>query len=250
MKNDTVCKEKASNVFRKERKQYFEIQDLKAQLQDKNIAIYELKKLIKKCKGKSVETKFDKPSVVRQPNAQRIPKPSILGKPAPFSDSLERKYFPKTKPVPKTNKKDAQSHKTTKRYIPVEKKSDSKNHGRQIPIGQKFSPNKSSNMYLKTTPPRSSLTWKPTGRIFYQVGLKWIPIRKSVETYNNTNDSVSPSGKKTNNPNTTICANSSLSAGTSRTSKPISSKGSSNVNNLSTSSLYKHFIFNYVRKHF
>ncbi|GJV71804.1 hypothetical protein Tco_1491799 [Tanacetum coccineum] len=69
LKNDTVCKEKASNVFRKEREQYFEIQDLKAQLQDKNIAISELKKLIEKCKGKSVDTKFDKPSVVRQPNA-------------------------------------------------------------------------------------------------------------------------------------------------------------------------------------
>ncbi|GJT94300.1 hypothetical protein Tco_1083145 [Tanacetum coccineum] len=38
-KNDTVCKEKASNVFRKEREQYVEIQDLKAQLQDKNMAI-------------------------------------------------------------------------------------------------------------------------------------------------------------------------------------------------------------------
>ncbi|GKB43503.1 retrovirus-related pol polyprotein from transposon TNT 1-94 [Tanacetum coccineum] len=73
LKNDTVCKEKASNVFQKEREQYFEIQYLKAQLQDKNIAITELKKLIEKCKGKYVETKFDKPSVVRQPNAQRIP---------------------------------------------------------------------------------------------------------------------------------------------------------------------------------
>nr|GEV16115.1 integrase, catalytic region, zinc finger, CCHC-type, peptidase aspartic, catalytic [Tanacetum cinerariifolium] len=39
VKNDTVCNEKASNVFRKERDQYFKIQDLKAQLQDKNIAI-------------------------------------------------------------------------------------------------------------------------------------------------------------------------------------------------------------------
>ncbi|GKC79581.1 hypothetical protein Tco_1130355 [Tanacetum coccineum] len=65
LKNDTVCKETTSNVFRKEREQYHEIQDLKAQLQDKNIAISELKKLIKKGKGKSVETKFDKPSVVR-----------------------------------------------------------------------------------------------------------------------------------------------------------------------------------------
>ncbi|GJT65244.1 hypothetical protein Tco_1016724 [Tanacetum coccineum] len=87
----------------KEHEQYFEIQDLKAQLQDKNIAISELKKLIEKCKGKYVDTKFDKPSVVRQPNAQRIPKPSVLGKPAPFSDSLERKYFAKKKSVLKTN---------------------------------------------------------------------------------------------------------------------------------------------------
>ncbi|GKC73817.1 hypothetical protein Tco_1119700 [Tanacetum coccineum] len=104
LKNDTVCKEKASNVFRKEREQYFEIQDLKAQLQDKNIAISELKKLIEKCKGKSVDTKFDKPSVVRQPNAQRIPKPSVLGKPTPFSNSLKRTNFAKKKSVLKTSK--------------------------------------------------------------------------------------------------------------------------------------------------
>ncbi|GJS78243.1 hypothetical protein Tco_0728124 [Tanacetum coccineum] len=59
----------------------------------------------------------------------------------------------------------------------------------------------------------------------------WIPIRKSVETYYNANDSASPLGKKKHNPNTTICANSSsLSAGTSMVSEPISSKGSSNVN--------------------
>nr|GEY58178.1 hypothetical protein [Tanacetum cinerariifolium] len=103
VKNDTVWNEQASNVFRKERKQYIEIQDLKAQLQDKNIAISELKKVIEKSKRKSVETKFDKPSVVRQPNAQRNPKPSVLGKPAPFSDSFERRYFSKTKSVPKTN---------------------------------------------------------------------------------------------------------------------------------------------------
>ncbi|GJY20593.1 hypothetical protein Tco_0393159 [Tanacetum coccineum] len=107
------CKEKASNVFRKEREQYFEIQDLKAQLQDKNIAISELKKLIEKCKGKSVDTKFDKPSVVRQPNAQRIPKPSVLGKPAPFSDSLERKYFAKKKSVLKTNESEGLSKPVT-----------------------------------------------------------------------------------------------------------------------------------------
>ncbi|GJS98372.1 retrovirus-related pol polyprotein from transposon TNT 1-94 [Tanacetum coccineum] len=118
LKNDTVCKERASNVFRKEREQYVEIQDLKAQMQDKNMAISELKKLIEKCKGKSVDTKFDKPSVVRQPNAQRIPKPSVLGKPAPFSDSLERKYFAKKKSVPKTNESEGLSKPVTLQNLP------------------------------------------------------------------------------------------------------------------------------------
>nr|GEW09495.1 hypothetical protein [Tanacetum cinerariifolium] len=56
VKNDTVWNEKASNAFRKEREQYIKIQDLKAQLQDKNIAISELKKLIEKGKEKSVDT--------------------------------------------------------------------------------------------------------------------------------------------------------------------------------------------------
>ncbi|GJQ99331.1 retrovirus-related pol polyprotein from transposon TNT 1-94 [Tanacetum coccineum] len=106
MKNNSVCKENGSNVFRKEREQYHEIQDLKAQMQDKNIAISELKKLIEKCKGKSVETQFDKPSVVRQPNAQWIPKPSILGKPTPFSNSLEMSSFQTKQSVNKTNVSD------------------------------------------------------------------------------------------------------------------------------------------------
>nr|GEZ17337.1 integrase, catalytic region, zinc finger, CCHC-type, peptidase aspartic, catalytic [Tanacetum cinerariifolium] len=101
-----------------EREQYFEIQDLKAQLQDKNIAISELKKLIEKGKGKSVDTKFVKPSVVRQPNAQRIPKPSVLGKPAHFSNSLERMYFPKTKSVPKTNVSEGLSIPVTAQTLP------------------------------------------------------------------------------------------------------------------------------------
>ncbi|GJT27921.1 hypothetical protein Tco_0908196 [Tanacetum coccineum] len=65
MKNDKVFKVTASTVFLKEREHYHEIQDLKAQLQDKNIVIIELKKLNEKYKGKSVETKFDKPSIVR-----------------------------------------------------------------------------------------------------------------------------------------------------------------------------------------
>ncbi|GJT28055.1 integrase, catalytic region, zinc finger, CCHC-type containing protein [Tanacetum coccineum] len=99
MKNDTVCKQNESTVFLKELENYFEIQDLKAKLQDKTIAISKLKKLSDKCKGKSMETKFDKPFVVRQLNALRVLKPSVLGKPTPFSNSLERKSFSKTKSI-------------------------------------------------------------------------------------------------------------------------------------------------------
>ncbi|GJU43259.1 hypothetical protein Tco_1200525 [Tanacetum coccineum] len=61
---------------------------------------------------------FDKPSVVRQPNAQRIPKPSVLGKPAPFSNSLERKYFAKKKSVLKTNESEGLSKPVTPQNLP------------------------------------------------------------------------------------------------------------------------------------
>ncbi|GKB38871.1 hypothetical protein Tco_0883813 [Tanacetum coccineum] len=103
IKNDKSFKENQSNVFLKEREQYFEIQDLKAQLQDKGIAISELKKLIEKMKGKSVETKFEKSSVIRQPNAFKSKKQSILGKPATFPNSLAKKDFSKSKSVTTQN---------------------------------------------------------------------------------------------------------------------------------------------------
>ncbi|GJV79878.1 retrovirus-related pol polyprotein from transposon TNT 1-94 [Tanacetum coccineum] len=67
IKNDKVWKQKESSSFRELNDKFFKIQDLKAQLQDKNIAISELKKLIEKMKGKYVETKFVKPTVDHQP---------------------------------------------------------------------------------------------------------------------------------------------------------------------------------------
>ncbi|GJT37943.1 retrovirus-related pol polyprotein from transposon TNT 1-94 [Tanacetum coccineum] len=112
------CKENASNVFRKEREQYHEIQDLKAQMQDKNMVINELKKLILVTKGKSVVTQFDKPSVVRQPNAQRIPKPSVLGKPTPFSNSPAMRSFQTKQSVNKTNVSDGLFKPVTQQSLP------------------------------------------------------------------------------------------------------------------------------------
>ncbi|GKF08371.1 hypothetical protein Tco_0042595 [Tanacetum coccineum] len=122
MKNNSICKENGSHVFRKEREQYHAIQDLKAQMQDKNIAISELQKLIKNCKGKSMETQFDKPSVVRQPNAQRIPKPPVLGKPTPFSNSPEMRSFQTKQSVNKTNVSDGSSKQVTQQNLPQNRK--------------------------------------------------------------------------------------------------------------------------------
>nr|GEY28788.1 integrase, catalytic region, zinc finger, CCHC-type, peptidase aspartic, catalytic [Tanacetum cinerariifolium] len=64
IKNDMLFKVNKTTDFCNEREQYFEIQDLKSQLQDKGIVISELKKLIEKLKGKSVDTKFKKSSVL------------------------------------------------------------------------------------------------------------------------------------------------------------------------------------------
>ncbi|GJV18139.1 retrovirus-related pol polyprotein from transposon TNT 1-94 [Tanacetum coccineum] len=82
LKNDTVCKEKASNVFQKEHEQYFES------------------------------------STARQEHCNKIPKPSVLGKPAPFSNSLERTNFAKKKSVSKTNESEGLSKPVTPQNLP------------------------------------------------------------------------------------------------------------------------------------
>nr|GEX44264.1 hypothetical protein [Tanacetum cinerariifolium] len=84
------CKEKIKN-------------DMLFKLQDKGIVISELKKLIAKLKGKSVDTKFEKSSVIRQPNAFKSQRPSVLGKPTTLSNSFVRKDFSKSKPQLKSN---------------------------------------------------------------------------------------------------------------------------------------------------
>ncbi|GJY04037.1 gag-pol polyprotein [Tanacetum coccineum] len=60
-----------------------------------------------------------------------------------------------------------QSHKTKNSNKPV----DQKRPSRQIFTGDRFSPNKTSAVYEKTSP-RSDLRWKPTGRIFKSVSLR------------------------------------------------------------------------------
>nr|GFB56794.1 hypothetical protein [Tanacetum cinerariifolium] len=101
--------------------------DLKAQLQDKGIVISELKKLIEKLKGKSVDTKFEKSSVIRQPNAFKSQRPLVLGKPTTFSNSFIRKDFSKSTSVTHNNVSNDFSKPVTAQTLPMNKKSCFKN---------------------------------------------------------------------------------------------------------------------------
>ncbi|GJT96427.1 hypothetical protein Tco_1091945 [Tanacetum coccineum] len=67
---------------------------------------------------KTLWKSVDKPSVVRQPNAQRIPKPSVLGKPTPFSNSPEMRSFQTNKSVNKTNASDGLFKPVTQQSLP------------------------------------------------------------------------------------------------------------------------------------
>ncbi|GKB89998.1 retrovirus-related pol polyprotein from transposon TNT 1-94, partial [Tanacetum coccineum] len=80
------------------------LSDLDAHTELQCLYLHKVKECVCLTQKLSKQTEFFvKPSVVRQLNVQRIPKPSVLGKPTPFSDSLEKKKFSKTKSVPKTN---------------------------------------------------------------------------------------------------------------------------------------------------
>ncbi|GJQ97739.1 hypothetical protein Tco_0008878 [Tanacetum coccineum] len=80
---------------------------------------------------------------------------------------------------------------------------------------QKFSPNKTSVVYEKTSP-RSDLRWKPTGRIFKSVGLRWIPTGKLFDSCTSKVDSEPPHGSNVDIPNIHECKQTlDVSVGTS-----------------------------------
>nr|GFB79530.1 hypothetical protein [Tanacetum cinerariifolium] len=102
-------------------------EDLEAQLQDKGIVISELKKLIEKQKGKSVDTKFEKSSVIQQSNTFKSQRPSVLGKPTTFSNSFVRKDFSKSTSITQTHVSNDFSKPVTAKTLPMNKKSILKN---------------------------------------------------------------------------------------------------------------------------
>ncbi|GKC84318.1 hypothetical protein Tco_1140035 [Tanacetum coccineum] len=90
-------------------------------------------------------------------------------------DECVLEYLSRLNPRASAQNKDAKSHKTTKRYMPVEKSNESKKPERLIPKGHRFSHKKTTTVPEKTRTPRSCLRWQPTGRILKTVCLRWVP---------------------------------------------------------------------------
>ncbi|GJZ02449.1 hypothetical protein Tco_0520410 [Tanacetum coccineum] len=97
----------------------------------------------------------------------------------------------------------------------VEQKSHTQKPSRQIFTGHRFSPNKSFAVYEKTSH-RSGIRWKPTGRIFKTVGLRWITTGKLLDSCTGKVDSEPPHGSNVDISKIHECKQTrDLSAGTS-----------------------------------
>ncbi|GJW29919.1 hypothetical protein Tco_0046794 [Tanacetum coccineum] len=83
--------------------------------------------------------------------------------------------------------------------------------------GHRFSLNKTSDVYKKTSP-RSDLRWKPMGRIFKTIGLRWIPTGKILASCTSKDESEPAHGSNVDILNIHECKQTlDLSAGTSLT---------------------------------
>ncbi|GJR56181.1 hypothetical protein Tco_1406702 [Tanacetum coccineum] len=129
-------------------------------------------------------------------------------------DECVLEYLSRLNPRASAQNKDAKSHKTTKRYMPVAKSSASKKPERQIPTGHRFSNKKTTTVPEKTMTPRSCLSWKPTGRIFKTIGLRWVPTGKIFAFSTNKVDSEPAHGSIVDIPHIHACKQTlGLSAG-------------------------------------
>ncbi|GJT66634.1 hypothetical protein Tco_1018114 [Tanacetum coccineum] len=93
-----------------------------------------------------------------------------------------------------------QSHKTRNSNKSVDQKSHAQKPGRQIFIRHRFSSNKTSAVYEKTSP-RSDLRWNPMGRIFKSVSLRWIPTWKLFDSCTSKDDNEPTHGSNVDIPN-------------------------------------------------
>nr|GEX29830.1 hypothetical protein [Tanacetum cinerariifolium] len=102
------------------------------------------------------------------------------------------------------NLKSSVMHNASLQNTTKDQKSHTQKPGRQVFTGHRFSPNKTSVVYEKTSP-RSDLRWKPTSRIFKYVGLRWILTGKLFDSCTSKVDSEPSHGSNVDIPNIHEC---------------------------------------------
>ncbi|GJS73995.1 hypothetical protein Tco_0706836 [Tanacetum coccineum] len=174
----------------------------------------------------------DRNSTTSVPTSARIQTTTDDSKPNPRSNNQTSRSLPVSKSsrvtitaVPKADhSKSSSSFSDSKNFVcsTCHKCVFNANHDacitkllKEIFTGHRFSPNKTSTVYEKTSP-RSDLRWKPTGRIFKSVGLRWIPTGKLFDSCTSKVDSEPPHGSNVDIPNIHECKQTlDVSAGTS-----------------------------------
>ncbi|GJX92394.1 hypothetical protein Tco_0345720 [Tanacetum coccineum] len=165
--------------------------DLKAQIQEKGFAIAALKNGLRKLKGNSVDTKNSSKNMPRFSSNDMV-RNHYLDEARKNTQERDRNSKPSVMPSARFQSTDDGT----------KPKPRSTNHStRSLPIftGHRFSPNKTSVVYEKTSP-RSDLRWKPTGRIFNTISLRWVPTGKILASCTSKDDSEPTHGSKVRYP--------------------------------------------------
>ncbi|GJV70688.1 hypothetical protein Tco_1490683 [Tanacetum coccineum] len=107
-----------------------------------------------------------------------------------------------------------QNPKDTKRYTAIESQVSLRTE--DDPTGHRFLNKKTTTVPEKTMNPRSCLRWKPMGRIFSNVHLRWIPTGKLLNSCMGKVDSEPAHGSRVDIPHIHACKQTlGLSAGKS-----------------------------------
>ncbi|GJR84269.1 hypothetical protein Tco_0155054 [Tanacetum coccineum] len=129
--------------------------EFKAQLQEKGFAIAALKNELRKLTGNSVNTKFAKSSILGKPVLQPHRNQSVVRQPTAFKS--ERPRISKPRFASQVDVNNDLPKPVTTHYLPKGKESACAKPHHMIAPG--------------------SSRWKPTGKIFKTVGLRWVPTR-------------------------------------------------------------------------
>ncbi|GJX54415.1 hypothetical protein Tco_0282784 [Tanacetum coccineum] len=215
--------------------------ELKAQIQEKVFAIAALKNDLRKLKGNSVDTKFDKTSVLGKPVLPSLRNQSVVRQPNAFKSAraqmskqrYKKGYRNSTTSVPTSDENSIHSEDRNNTLgsnnqiwsVPVSKSSrvtitavPKADHSKSYTsfsdsnalfvlhvLSVSFIANHETFAVYEKTSPRSDLRWKPTGRIFKSVGLRWIPTGKLFDSCTSKVDSEPPHGSNVDIPHIHEC---------------------------------------------